>query len=545
VLSEKELRKRKRLAAFGESSRGLLTTSKLQPVEVEGKGRLLLDTHLDDFSAPADPSPSKKKTPRRKKKEAMETLKDTGPGATRPETEVPNWPDSEFPWSLRVEEQTEKARATQEERLRWIEKFLDRDSDEEEDGEDEEILPSTMWGQVYEDAPMPSRKGRGKMIGLPASQTEGPRRRAFFPSDPADARAALLSKRSVRTLSYRTQQRMMKGRPKTWEEDSDEEEICFCHGRDDGRELVQCDVCETWYHLQCIGIKSIKELGREEDPWFCANCSAGANVTRTPSPELVPSSEPTFVPTDERQTPNSPYDPLFYQSLPASPSTPWNASRPPRTPTRGGEMAVAFSSGSSNNDPARIGPSTPHFSSHGVRVYSTPGPFDHFGSDESSFDPTSTPSRGIKFGAPFATPKNNIWSARAHGLFQTPSRTGFEPSGRLQVGASVTSSSAVESGGTLPFSSPSRPHAPHDDTPIRRSMPGEGPKYAPLRRLPESPLAPRFAGGSYTSLQESPVMHTMGKSRGYDLSNMDAPHEGHRRPSGLAEDGKHDIIVMI
>jgi hypothetical protein len=392
---------------------------------------------------------------------------------------------------------------------------------------------------------MPSRRGRGKMIGLPATATEGPSRRAFFPSDPADARAALMSKRSVRTLTYRTQQRIMKGRPKTWEEDSDEEEICFCHRRDDGRELVQCDACETWYHLQCIGIKSIKELGREEDPWFCANCGSTANITRTPSPELMPSSEPTFVPTDERQTPNTPYDPLFYQSLPSSPATPWSPSRPPRTPTRGRDTAAAFSSGSSNNDPTRIGPSTPHLSSHTVRVYGTPGPFDNFGSDESTFDPTSTPSRGINFGAPFATPKNNLWSARANGLFQTPSRPAFEASGRPQLGAPVRSSSVVESGGTLPFSSPYRPHTSYDDTPIRRAIPGEGPKFAPPRRLPESPLAPKYPAGSYTSLLESPVMHARGHSRGHDLSHK-IPHDGQSRtPSGPVEEGMYFYYSLV
>ena len=29
----------------------------------------------------------------------------------------------------------------------------------------------------------------------------------------------------------------------------------MCHGTDDGRELVQCDACSTWYHLECIGIE--------------------------------------------------------------------------------------------------------------------------------------------------------------------------------------------------------------------------------------------------------------------------------------------------
>lgn len=501
---------------------------------------MLLDSIADNVAAPAETGPTKKKSSRRKKKGAAELAKDSVP-VDEHGTEVvaPNWPDSEFPWSLRVEEQSEQARATREERLRWIEKFLDRDSDEEDEGDDDEILPSTMWGQVYEDAPMPSRRGRGKMIGLTAGPSEDTRRRAFFPSDPADARAALLSKRSVRTLSYRTQQRLMKGRPKTWEEDSDEEEICFCRGRDDGRELVQCDACHTWYHLQCIGIKSIKELGREEDLWYCRNCATRI-MARTPSPELKPSSEPTFVPTDERQTPNTLYDPLFYQAFPASPATPWSASRLPRTPTRGGDMEAAISSGSSN-DPTRVGPSTPHFSSHGVRIYSTPGPFDSFGSDESNFDPTSTPSRGIKFGAPFATPKNTLWSTRAQGLFQTPSRSSLDSSGRPQAGASnPSSSSVIDSGGTLSFSSPHRHLPSYDDTPIRRAKLGEGSKFAVPRRLPESPL--RFPGGG--SLQESPIMRSKGKGRGQNVTDMPATHKRELAPqsrsiSGVVEEGMH------
>lgn len=519
TLSEKELRKRRRLAAFVEASKGGIYKTKLCPVEVEGRGRVLLDPIADNLAASVETGPTKKKPSRRKKKGAAELLKEQGAGAEhRMEAAVPNWPDSKFPWSLRVEEQTEQARAAQEERLRWIERFLDRDTDEEDGGDDDEILPSTMWGQAYEDAPMPSRRGRGKMIGLTAGPSEDTRRRVFFPSDPADAKAALLSKRSVRTLSYRNQQRLMKGRPKTWEEDSDEEEICFCRGRDDGRELVQCDACETWYHLQCIGIKSIKELGKEEDPWYCSHCST-RRAARTPSPELKPSSEPTFVPTDERRAPNTPYDPLFYQSLPASPATPWNPPRLPRTPTRGRDIEGTHSSGSSN-DPTRVGPSTPHFSSHGVRIYSTPGPFDSFGYDESSFDPTSTPSRGIKFGVPFATPKNTLWSARAQGLFQTPSRPTYDPSGRLQSGAPNTSSSVIDTGGTLSFSTPHRHLPSYDDTPIRRAKPGEAPKFAVPRRLSESPV--RFPAGS---LPESPIVHSKGKGRGQDVTDITAPYK--------------------
>jgi len=199
-------------------------------------------------------------------------------------------------------------------------------------------------------------------------------------------------------------------------------------------------------------------------------------------------------------------------------------------------MEAAISSGSFN-DPTRIGLSMPQFSSHGVRIYSTPGPFDSFGSDESSFDPTSTPSRGIKFGAPFATPKNTLWSARAQGLFQTPSRPTLDPSGRPQAGAPNTSSSIIESGGTQPFSSPHRHHPSYDDTPIRRAKPGEGPKFVVPRRLLESPL--RFPGGP---LQESPVMRSKGKGRGQDV-DMPVTHKSEppqdRPISGVAEEGRH------
>lgn len=547
VLSEKEARKRRRLAAFGDLSSGVPPPSKLFPVDVVGKGRLILDSRQNEPPVSTDTSPTKKKTPRRKKKAASETLTDVNPVVERiSDAAVPDWPDSEFPWSLRLEEQTEKVRAAQEERLRWIEKFLDRDSDEEDEGEDDEILPSTMWGQVYEDAPMPSRRGRGKMVGLPASprdgskagvfrNSDGPlRRRAFFPSDPADARAALLSKRSVRMLSYRTQQRTMRGRPKTWEEDSDDDETCVCGGKNAG-ELVQCDACNTWYHLRCIGINSVKELGNEEDPWFCGKCVVD-EVVRTPSPELIPSSsEPTFVPTDERQTP-APSDSLFYQSLPlpASPSPPWHSSGPPSTPIRGAAR-TPYSSGSSSADPARHGPSTPRLSSHEVRVYTTPGPFDNFGSDDSSFDPTSTPSRGITFGAPFATPKNAVWLARASGMFQTPlSLRAFESPSRPQIGGSV-----MESGDTLPSFSTYRHQTAHDESPIRRILSGDPPRFAMSRRFPESP-APRFLNG-YHNLQESPVMPSKAHNRTqdpFDAPSLDA-RGSMRHPPGPASGSAH------
>lgn len=529
VLTEKEAKKQRRLAAFGDLSSGVPPPSKLLPVDLDGRGRVLLDPRQETLST-QDFSPSKKKTPRRKKKSPEAPDLTPAPERLYVGT-LPDWPDAQFPWSLRLEEQTSKLRATQEERLKWIEKFLDRDSDEEDEPEDEEILPSTMWGQVYEDAPMPSRRGRGKMIGLPASPGDGTRasmpgasrRRAFFPSDPADAKAALLSKRSVRMLSYRTQLRIMGGRAKTWEEDSDDDETCFCGGKHSG-ELVQCDACETWYHLGCIGVKSIKELGKEDDSWFCAKCVP----PRTPSPELMAhSSEPTFVPTDERRT-TTPSEFLFYQSLPfpASPASPWHSSRPPNTPVRG-ESRATFSSGSPVMGPGTHDTSSPPLSSRSVRVY-TPA-HESLGSDEAGFDPTSTPSRGITFGAPFATPKTALWSSRANGMFQTPLRA-FEPSNRSHTGG------LIESGGTPPSFSPYRHQAAYDESPVPRPVDPsrDGPKTSLSRRLLESP-AFRIP---YAHLPESPAMRSKpsGRQDTSDTAYMEGRGLG-RPPTGPTSAG--------
>ncbi len=53
-----------------------------------------------------------------------------------------------------------------------------------------------------------------------------------------------------------------------------------------------------WYHLECIGIRSIRDLGREEDPWFCSDCQLPAGAEREEEEEEELYREPTFAPTD-------------------------------------------------------------------------------------------------------------------------------------------------------------------------------------------------------------------------------------------------------
>ncbi|KAG2091523.1 uncharacterized protein F5147DRAFT_723679 [Suillus discolor] len=463
LVSEQELRQQNRLSAFRSSSHVSSSRSKLAPVEVEGYGRVLMDIGPSDPPSPNKLSPSKKKRYRKKKKTpSMDESRDQKTFHLQLEAnaDVPNWPDAQFPWRLRSEQCDDFSKMEEEQRLRYIENFLSRDSDDEDDEE------SLFENQTVRPG---FGSGRGKTYPLLArsqNRDRGPTTVSVVPSDPADARTALLSKRSIRQFSFRRAQR------KPTDDDIDDEIVCICRGSDDGRELVQCDECHTWYHLQCIGIRSVADLGREEDPWFCGSCA------KTPPPDILPSFEPTFVPTEEKLRHDKSYDPPFFHvGLNPSPAVPWNSSpRPPMTPP-GRRAGPYFSSGSSWDEASsQPGPRTPQLSSQSVRVYTmTPGCAEPFVADESPFDPTSTPSRGIRFGAPFATPKNNFWQGRGPELFHTPTRPSEGMSNRrfghhLLGGADDSQ---------LPITHLS---SGPDITPIGRN-------FAPVGRLAESPLA--------------------------------------------------------
>ncbi|KAJ7604756.1 hypothetical protein B0H17DRAFT_1231231 [Mycena rosella] len=564
-LTEKELRKRKRLEAFRSNETTNTSsdphTSKLFPVNLEGKGRVLIDTLSEEhgFSTfPVDPSPSKngaagkramaaankkvkKKTqePSAREKKAMMLAA----AALEDSSEKPNWPDAEFPWRLRTEERAEIAKEEGEQRMKWIEKFLDRDTDEEDvsegeekkDEDGEELLSPTAWDKVYEEGaqrPIPARGGRGKMVPLSADPYAGMRdprplaavkKSRFFPSDPGDARTALLAKKTVRSLNYRQQRRQ-----RNPDADSDDDEVtCICHNKDDDSGVVQCDQCATWYHLHCIGIRSIADLGREEDAWFCDACTVVERSASSDSEgEGTRAHEPTFVPTDNEppRVSRSHDTPLFQPSALQDSPMPWSG---PKTPPRGSgagrlaEFGSGFSSVSGSD--SRHGPFTPQGPStpqtnrrSSVQIFShdTPGLFDL---DDAPFDPTSTPSRGIKFGGPFTTPKNStMWPTRANGLFQTPSKR-RDSSSRLFGGPGTLDESA---GGGGVFSSPFGRMPTYDDSPIRRDTApaGDGQR---ARRLLESPIAPSVGGGRYLGhalmLEDSPVMWSMkGKERAHE-----------------------------
>ncbi|KAG7090650.1 hypothetical protein E1B28_009751 [Marasmius oreades] len=569
--TEKELRKRKRLDAFrvlttasshsasspttvtvddsdnafvnkdaksnGKGSFRKESPRKLYPVELEGRGRVLVDVlpgssvsghgSEDAFVQETTGGAKRKKRNLAAEKREREISPEypyglvISPSKKRAELKVasgvlekPNWPDAEFPWRLREEERDEAKLKEEEERLKCVERFLERDDDSDSTDhddnpfaggskgkgkaveEDDDLLPSSQWGVVYhEERPTPFKAGRGKMVPLKANaaqdmgeagseEDEGdeplPLRRKrssmYFPSDPADARAALLSKRIVRALSFRKQLEAEKKRKRMlreargadvigvdWEE-KEEEVPCICDGaganfEDDDARVVQCDSCDLWYHFGCMGIRS-GEL-RDVDKWFCPKCA--------PLVELEPEEEPVFVPTEETQattrelgenlmlsnsrSPRDTPEPEAGRSAGLPPVPPLSSRgsvilMSPKTPIRrrsrafGGDYLDDLPSSSiSSYSYAQLGSSSSSLlTSSSTRGYPvTPrhrlckteprvhGQDPLLGSgnnyEESPlFDPLSTPSRGIKFNVPppFTTPTRKPGNGRTG--FYTPSR---------------------------------------------------------------------------------------------------------------------------
>ena len=202
VPDEKEIRKKRRLDAFRDvrAKEPAPATTKLYPQEVEGVGRVLLNVPVEGPSAPADTPVKRRPNKRRRRRGGRRG----GAGDTQDDEVLqPNWPDAAFPWCLRVQERTQEEKMEEEERLRWIERFLERDSESDTAEEDQELRPPL---QSHDNDQIAHRRGRGKMVPLRASEETkraSGAENVMVPSDPADARAALLSKRSVRSLAAR------------------------------------------------------------------------------------------------------------------------------------------------------------------------------------------------------------------------------------------------------------------------------------------------------------------------------------------------------
>ena len=55
---------------------------------------------------------------------------------------------------------------------------------------------------------------------------------------------------------------------------------CFCGLSEGAAPMVQCDTCERWYHMPCVGFK--EEAAEEADGWHCHGCVMRNSATHTP-----------------------------------------------------------------------------------------------------------------------------------------------------------------------------------------------------------------------------------------------------------------------
>lgn len=439
--AEKENKKRKRLEAFTRKTVPP-DSPPLEVYDVQGRGRMLVS-----------------------KDAARVALIVTNPDVPQPSKPAdPDWPDTEYPWSTATKKplrptcladlSEEEARA----RLHWIERFLDRDSDEE-GSSDESVKPQGS----------PTRLGKAP---APASDTRA--RRAALAEPLTDARTALFSRREIQRLTdAREAEDEKDSQTGTEVPDGEEEEeddgivSCICGEDEDERPMVACDRCSIWFHQICMGIKNPNDL---EDTWYCFDC----RKARTPTPPPPPPQPVFSVSSPDTHVRPSLDKPLFQTAgLTASPAfdTRFYAGPGSPSPTRSHDSRP--SSWLDTPDLLRHAPSTPgfsSFSSRDSRILRTPGGFDPFDDGFPPFDPTSTPSRGLGFsGLPFGTPTQRRSSGGLSGRTPVTPKPGgggrsghafFAPMDDPFVGSSPLDRLARIVGEESPLATTTRPKLP-------------------------------------------------------------------------------------
>ncbi|KAF8319933.1 hypothetical protein DL93DRAFT_1906570 [Clavulina sp. PMI_390] len=463
--AERELKKRKRLQAFVDTSVGLASPSKnknkspLKPVEVKGMGRLALHPKelKVEWVTVATPRRSGKRrgkrrandgTPSHRKKltafgldvreDPLKAKRRRPPGVQSDsededsDADHPAWPDQEYPWSETKPKQRELSPGERA-RIQQLERFFDRGTDDEdsEDDYDGAVLP------VVEQAPpppVPRVPSTGGKLGSRPTLGNTPllSRSMSAASDQGDARAAIFARQKDRPSIGRSSSGQVEVGvaeyipsdandndavavdPDSQDEEEDDGIInCLCGKEHADVPMVRCDSCHTWTHLECVGIEDESQLA---DEWFCYNCEQRKLAEQA---EDLP-VEPTFTLTTETPRPRIPAYMKFYNPFGGftdTPLFPSNTSdvrgmtlKPPVTPKTSTFSSSRFRTPSwdtsafpSNN---LITPRTPNMQKQlDMRAYTTPkffpGEKDNAPAGPSHFDPLSTPSRGLDLGTPF------------------------------------------------------------------------------------------------------------------------------------------------
>ena len=524
---EDERKKQRRLQAFAApkpSGKG----RRLIPAEVVGQGRVIIDVTSEESRRLADGNIHLVKfqvfllrklilfflysdgvlqlleTPETDDGEGMELTFGAGLGA--------EWPDKEYPWSEQERYRDDYEEAWRRQRLTWIERFLDRES-ESEDEENECVPGPSKWDQTLDPRSSPGpQRGHGKTISInaiPSSKRFRNVRQMTFNAANTDAREVLLAKKHVREVAERLRKRRI----------AEEEEgvvMCICQGADDGRPMVRCDECRTWYHLICMDIHDESELG---DEWYCWKCLPSAE-----DPAPVRPTEPTFAPAMPESPPRASVgDQPLYQSplqpspMPASPVS--SRRRSERSPAAGRRARLPPQALVDAGDPVRGGPSTPYHAraTTDARLYMTPKLYEEYGVDEHvPFDPTSTPSRGLQFpnAVPMTPRRPPVSWMTPSGRPRTPPFGGPGSSSSSSATRSLAYSLSTLEDSVGPLTSP------WPESPTRKGPRGtESWGYSTSRRVLDSP----FVRGPdhQASMSESPTRHLY---RGKDMGG----HSLHR-----------------
>lgn len=130
--------------------------NKLLPVELEGRGRVLVDVSMSgvpELLKEELVTPWKRRSRKMKGEAPTEIEEMVGLSAGKKSKRgryngngvpfgrpTPNWPDQEFPWVLKTRERKEREEREEVEKLKLIERFLESESEDEEEYGDEEEL---------------------------------------------------------------------------------------------------------------------------------------------------------------------------------------------------------------------------------------------------------------------------------------------------------------------------------------------------------------------------------------------------------------------
>lgn len=421
VHSEREIKKRKRLDAFTR----VQARTQLYPTEIEGLGRVIMNIPPEKNVPDIPPNPTRKRLLGKRKRGALDKDKEKTPEAeleVKKEPTEPRWLDDQYPWCLPGKEREEESRRLVADRMKLLENYLGYDSESDDESNLLNYDPFTPHNQSL-DEPGLGIGGRGKTVTVsrnpkrkkvPSAKSHA--RSMKFLSESADAREALCSRRSTRLLTYRLlTENGYKRASRNGVNDGRLACICGNNETDDGLPSVQCEDCYDWFHLKCIGVNDVEDLGEPDDPWFCPSCMKRINSSVF---NWQAQRQPIFVPTDEKLA-DTRRDDAFNSS---SPLGEWGSSGTLKTPVEYNESRRA-SNPSIWDDQSGSVKGLGH-DKEGYELGYT-------------FDPNASPERmfpGRK--KIFTTPKNSSigfgvgslgsvgfgmpWSMRSGGLFSTP-----------------------------------------------------------------------------------------------------------------------------